>query len=78
MTKKQIWIYEEDYEKLKSFGKPGESVADWMKHSMENFIQMRADLSKEKISAKRIDAETIEVYIPPDCEGEYCEINMKA
>lgn len=45
---------------------------------MENFIQMRADLSKEKISAKRIDAETIEVYIPPDCEGEYCEINMKA
>jgi hypothetical protein len=47
MTKKQIWIYEEDYEKLKTFGKPGESVADWMKHSMENFVQMRADLIDE-------------------------------
>jgi len=30
-----ISIYREDYERLKSFGKAGESVADWEKRAID-------------------------------------------
>jgi len=33
--KKQVWIYESDYERLKNnFGKPGESVAEWVRRTV--------------------------------------------
>lgn len=41
MNKKQIWIYAEDYEKLKTFGKQGDTIADCLGKSMRLISEMR-------------------------------------